>query len=87
MALVQKKKKIRKQNQKQNILVPVFFLPHPNTLWLPAPSTPRSQKSMEDGEKEQQKEAKGSGKRDMVLPTALLKGAVGSVATDGCHWG
>lgn len=42
---------------------------------------------MEDGEKEQQKEAKGSGKRDMVLPTALLKGTVGSVATDGCHWG
>lgn len=42
---------------------------------------------MEDGEKEQQKEAKGSGERDMVLPTALLKGAVGSVATDGFHWG
>lgn len=43
---------------------------------------------MEDEEKEeQQKEAKGSGERDMVLPTALLKGAVGFVATDGCHWG
>lgn len=42
---------------------------------------------MEDDKKEEQKEARGSGGRDMVLPTALLKGAVGSVATDGCHWG
>jgi hypothetical protein len=32
---------------------------------------------MEDDENEEQKEARGSGGRDMVLPTALLKGAVG----------
>lgn len=52
------------------------------------PSTPRRQISMEDEEKEdQQEEAMGSGERDTVLPTALLKGAVGSVATNGCHWG
>lgn len=39
---------------------------------------------MEDEEKEdQQEEAMGSGERDTVLPTALLKGAVGSVATNG----
>lgn len=38
---------------------------------------------MEDDEKEdQQEEPKESGERD----TTLLKGAVGSVATDGSHW-
>lgn len=42
---------------------------------------------MEDEEKEeQQEEAKGSGARDTILRTVLLKGAVGSVATDGCRW-
>lgn len=42
---------------------------------------------MEDEEKEdQQEEPKESGERDTGLPTALLKGAVGSVATDGSRW-
>lgn len=41
---------------------------------------------MEDEEKKEQQEgAEESGERDTVLPTALLKGPVGSVATNGCH--
>lgn len=41
---------------------------------------------MEDDKKEDQQEPKESGERDTGLPTALLKGAVGSVATDGSRW-
>lgn len=71
-------------------MVPVDFFPPPpqyiTATLASTPSTPRGQVSKEDEKKkEEQEEAEESGERDVVLPTALLKGPVGSVATNGYH--